>query len=97
MVVIIFGILLVVAGAVLVWGVDRTVSGVELSTMGVILMAVGGVGVLASLLLAARPTVSRGGTAARQRDPLSPVGVELEQEEERRPFARGGRHQPPSP
>jgi hypothetical protein len=96
MVVIIFGILLVAAGAVLFWGVDRTVSGVELSTIGVILMAVGGVGVLASLLLSARPTVGRGGAAAERRDLLSPVGVELEQEEERRPFARSGRHQPPS-
>lgn len=54
--VIVLGILLVAAGAVLFWGVDRTVSGVEVSTIGVIVMAVGGIGVLASLLLSARAT-----------------------------------------
>jgi hypothetical protein len=83
--VIVFGILLVAAGAVLFWGVDRTVSGVEVSTIGVIVMAVGGIGVLASLLLSARATSGRGG------DSLSPLGVEAGPEEKTRPFRR----QPP--
>lgn len=89
--VIVFGILLVAAGAVLFWGVDRTLSGVEVSTIGVILMAVGGIGVLASLLLSARATSGRGG------DSLSPLGVEAGQEEETRRFRRHPPQQPPSP
>ncbi len=44
-------IVLIAAGAVLVWGVDRTVSGVDLNTTGLILMVVGAVGFLVSLLL----------------------------------------------
>ncbi|MEX2103136.1 MAG: hypothetical protein WD805_04165 [Gaiellaceae bacterium] len=81
--VIVLGILLVAAGAVLFWGVDRTVSGVEVSTIGVIVMAVGGIGVLASLLLSARATSGE--------DSLTPLGVEADQEEAWRPFRR----QPP--
>jgi hypothetical protein len=83
--VIVLGILLVAAGAVLFWGVDRTVSGVEVSTIGVIVMAVGGIGVLASLLLSARATSGQG------EDSLTPLGVEASQEEAWRPFRR----QPP--
>jgi hypothetical protein len=83
--VIVLGILLVAAGAVLFWGVDRTVSGVEVSTIGVIVMAVGVIGVFASLLLSARATSGRG------KDSLTPLGVEAGQEEESRPFRR----QPP--
>jgi hypothetical protein len=95
MVVIVFGILLVAAGAVLFWGVDRTVSGVEVSTIGLILMAVGGVGILASLLLSARPTSGRGATTGQGRDSLSPPGVEVRQEEETHPFGRRRPQQPP--
>ena len=54
--VIVFGILLVAAGAVLLWAVDGTVSGVEASTIGLIALVVGGIGILASLLLSARAT-----------------------------------------
>jgi hypothetical protein len=60
--VVVFGILLVAAGAVLFWAGDRTVGGGEASTIGVIVMARGGIGVLASLLLSARATSGRGGT-----------------------------------
>jgi hypothetical protein len=95
--VIVLGILLVAAGAALFWGVDRTVSGVEVSTMGVMLMAVGGIGVLASLLLSARATSGRGATAGRGGDSLSPLGVEAGQEDETRPFRRHPPQQPPSP
>jgi hypothetical protein len=78
----VFGILLVAGGAVLFWGVDRTVSGVEVSTIGVIVMAVGVIGYLASLLLMARATPGRGG------DSLNPLGMEAGQKEETRPFRR---------
>jgi hypothetical protein len=43
-------LLLVAAGAILVWAVDVTVSGVELVTIGWILLIVGAVGVLLSLI-----------------------------------------------
>ena len=43
-------LLLIAAGAILVWAVDVTVSGLELHTIGWILMAVGAAGALLSLL-----------------------------------------------
>jgi uncharacterized protein DUF6458 len=42
--------LLIAAGAILVWAVDVTVSGVELVTVGWILLAVGALGALLSLI-----------------------------------------------
>jgi len=44
-------LLLIAAGAVLVWAVDVTVSGVELVTVGWILLIVGAIGALASLIV----------------------------------------------
>jgi Domain of unknown function (DUF6458) len=44
-------LLLIAAGAVLIWAVDVTVSGVHLVTVGWILLIVGGIGVLASLII----------------------------------------------
>jgi hypothetical protein len=43
-------LLLIAAGAVLVWAVDVSVSGVELVTVGWILLIVGAVGALLSLI-----------------------------------------------
>jgi hypothetical protein len=43
-------LLLIAAGAILIWAVDVTVHGVDLVTVGWILLIVGGVGVLASLI-----------------------------------------------
>jgi hypothetical protein len=43
-------LLLVAAGAILIWAVDVTVSGVELVTVGWILLAVGAIGALLSLI-----------------------------------------------
>jgi Domain of unknown function (DUF6458) len=42
--------LLIAAGAILVWAVNVTVSGVELTTVGWILLIVGAVGALLSLI-----------------------------------------------
>jgi hypothetical protein len=42
--------LLIAAGAILVWAVNVTVSGVELVTVGWILLAVGAIGALLSLI-----------------------------------------------
>jgi hypothetical protein len=43
-------LLLIAAGAILVWAVDVTVSGLELTTIGWILLAVGALGALLSLI-----------------------------------------------
>jgi hypothetical protein len=47
-----FSLLLAAAGAVLIWAVDRSVQGIELGTIGWILLAVGAVGIVVSLLVA---------------------------------------------
>jgi hypothetical protein len=43
-------LILIAAGAILTWGVNATVSGVNLDTIGIILMIVGGVGALLALM-----------------------------------------------
>lgn len=43
-------LILIAAGAILTWAVNATVSGVDIHTIGVILMVVGIVGVLLSLV-----------------------------------------------
>ena len=58
-------IFLIAIGAVLTWGVERTVSGMEVNTIGVILMVIGGVGLLVSVLLSSSMP-GRGGAAVDQ-------------------------------
>jgi hypothetical protein len=55
----VIGIILLAAGAVLLLGFDRSMSGVELNTIGVILIVLGAVVALASLLSRKRPTTRR--------------------------------------
>ena len=43
-------IVLIAVGAVLVWAVNATVSGIEIHTIGWILLAVGAIGALLSLI-----------------------------------------------
>jgi hypothetical protein len=43
-------LILIAVGAILTWAVNATVSGLELNTIGVILMIVGAVGLLLSLM-----------------------------------------------
>jgi uncharacterized protein DUF6458 len=43
-------LLLIAVGAILVWAVNTTVSGIEIHTIGWILLAVGGIGALLSLI-----------------------------------------------
>jgi len=43
-------LLLIAVGAILVWAVDATVSGIEIHTIGWILLAVGAIGALLSLI-----------------------------------------------
>jgi hypothetical protein len=44
-------LLLIAAGAVLIWAVDLTVHGVSLVTVGWILLIIDGIGVIASLIV----------------------------------------------
>ena len=55
------GLFLFAAGAILTFAVEKTVSGIDLQTVGVILMVVGGLGVVLSLLFWS------GGTPLRRR------------------------------
>ena len=43
-------LILIAIGAILTWAVETTVSGVDINTVGVILMVVGAVGLLISLV-----------------------------------------------
>ena len=43
-------LILIAAGAILIWAVDASVSGIELTTIGWILLIVGAIGALLSLI-----------------------------------------------
>lgn len=43
-------LILIAVGAILTWAVTASVSGIDLTTVGVILMIIGGVGLVLSLL-----------------------------------------------
>jgi hypothetical protein len=43
-------LILIAAGAILTWGINATVSGVDIDTIGWILMAVGAIGALLALM-----------------------------------------------
>jgi hypothetical protein len=43
-------LILIAIGAILTWAVDKTVSGIDINAVGVILMVVGAVGLLISLV-----------------------------------------------
>ena len=45
------GLFLIAVGAVLTWAVNATVSGVDINTVGVILMIVEGLGILLDLII----------------------------------------------
>lgn len=62
-------IFLLAVGAVLTWAVNATVQGLELQTIGVILMAVGAIGLLFSLLFWSSYSERRRGTVV-ERDVL---------------------------
>jgi hypothetical protein len=56
-------LILIAIGAILTWAVNATVSGVDINTVGVILMVVGAAGLLISLVFWS----SWGGPPARRR------------------------------
>ncbi len=55
-------IFLIAIGAILTFAIDTEVSGVDISTVGIILMVAGVLGVLVSLLWLDRATAPRGET-----------------------------------
>jgi hypothetical protein len=65
-------LLLAAAGAVLIWAVDATVSGLNIHTVGVILLIVGVVGLMISLFFWS----SWGGFGGREATVLHDRGVE---------------------
>ncbi|MFZ0665286.1 MAG: hypothetical protein WAM97_05990 [Acidimicrobiales bacterium] len=65
----VFSIIAIAAGAVMYWAVTTQGHGFRLSTVGVILMVVGGVGLVASGIVfgvSRRPASSRGHTYERE-------------------------------
>ena len=46
-----FSLLLIAGGAILVWGVNATVAGLDVNAIGVILMVVGSIGLVLSLIV----------------------------------------------
>jgi hypothetical protein len=87
-------ILLLAVGALL-WALDRGVSGVEGSTIGVILIALGGVGLLGTLLVSARAKLDRRATEGLDHDRMAAVEVEGTAEDETWPLR--GHQRRPSP
>ena len=62
-----FSIFLIALGAILTFAIDATLSGVDLDTVGVILMVVGAIGVVVSLLWIDRATSGRHDTVVEER------------------------------
>ena len=65
----VFSVIAITAGAVMYWAVTSQGHGFRLSTVGVILMVVGGVGLVASAIIfgvSRRPVVSRDHTFDRE-------------------------------
>jgi hypothetical protein len=91
----IFSGLLLAFGAALLWGLARSVSGVEATTIGVILMNLGAVGVLGSLLAAAQ-AAARSQRDGRAKMRGSPVAARVRTEQPW-PLRRRPPRQPPSP
>ena len=61
-------LILIAAGAILTWAVNATVSGLDINTVGVILMIVGAIGLLASFLLEQPYGFRRRATIVERRD-----------------------------
>lgn len=72
-------LLLSAAGAVLIWGVNATVSGLEIQTIGVILLVIGIIGFVVSLFFWSSwggfggPTRGRDTTVVSERDTVHRV------------------------
>ncbi len=60
-------LILIAAGAILTWAVNATVSGLDINTVGVILLVVGAVGLVISLMFWSSWGAGAPGGAARRR------------------------------
>src|SRR4051794_27735328 len=70
-------LILIAAGAILTWAVNATVSGVDINTIGVILMVVGAIGLILSLMFWSS-WGGVGGTSRRRTRPDPAAGVRAE-------------------
>ena len=62
-------LVLIAAGAILTWAVDATVSGVNIHTVGVILLVVGAIGLVLSIVLWSTGRSARTMTVVDDRPP----------------------------
>ena len=90
---ILVGILVLAVGA-LIWVLDWSVSGVDSSTIGVILVVLGGMIVLASRLITEKGAIDRGMTE-EPRDWSTPEPAEEAPEDDAQPFQRRPSDHPP--
>ena len=70
-------VFLLAIGAILTWAVDVSVSGLDLATIGVILMVVGAIGLVTSMLIFGRDSVGRRAVVTDtyvEDDVVDPVG-----------------------
>jgi len=71
-------IFLIAVGAILTFAVHATVSGLDISTIGIILMVVGGIGLATTVAIFGRAgTAGRGGVVSEsyvEEDVVDPVG-----------------------
>jgi hypothetical protein len=85
---------LVLAFGALIWVLDWSVSGVDASTIGVILIVLGGMIVLASRLISEKAAIDRRMTD-EPRDWLTAEGVEDAPEDDAEPLQRRPPDHPP--
>lgn len=100
----VISVLVLALGAALVWGPDRSLGGLDVEGIGVVVLAVGVIGVLVSLLLSKRAASER---ALAENRPWYPEGrprergvlVEVEEapDEEAQRFRSDPPHAPPHP
>jgi hypothetical protein len=67
-------VFLLAVGAILAFAVDATVSGIDLDTIGVILMIVGAIGLVTSMAIFGRGTVGRRAVVTDEYVDERPVG-----------------------
>lgn len=70
-------VFLLAVGAILAFAIDASVSGIDLDTVGVILMIVGAIGLVTSMLIFGRDSVGRRSVVTDtyvQDDVVDPVG-----------------------
>ena len=73
-------IFLIAAGAILYFAVSKTVSGLNLDTVGIILMIIGGLGLVVSVVMVGTARVREGRTTVVQASTPVPGGTTVVQE-----------------